>query len=88
MSRSNWKPSFVHTSFLDQQKNAKSNSEIIAFNRATKITKQMVGLKVQIYNGIRMFPILINNDMIGHCLGEFAPTRKKHIPPKKKVQQK
>lgn len=88
MSRSNWKPLFIHNSFLEQQKNLKPNADIILYNRATRITKQMVGLKFQIYNGIRFFPVLINNDMIGHNVGEFAPTRKKHVPPKKKVQQK
>lgn len=88
MSRSIWKPSYIHTSLLNQQKKSKNSSEVVVFNRATKITTQMVGWKIQIYNGVKFYTILINNDMVGHLLGEFAPTRKKHIPPKKKIQQK
>jgi ribosomal protein S19 len=44
----------------------------------------MVGLKLQVYNGIRFFPLNVTNDMLGHRVGEFAPTRKKPIPKKKK----
>jgi small subunit ribosomal protein S19 len=51
------------------------------------IRQNMVGLKVQIYNGIRFFLVEINTEMIGHCLGEFAPTRKKPIPKKKKKKK-
>jgi small subunit ribosomal protein S19 len=46
-------------------------------NRSTVITPQMLGLTVQVYNGMSFFPVVIENDMIGHCLGEFAATRKK-----------
>lgn len=88
MARSNWKPLYIHQTLIDQQKQIKPNTDIILTNRSSEITKQMVGLKIQIYNGIRFFPLLISNDMIGQKLGEFAPTRKRHIPPKKKNQQK
>jgi len=75
MSRASWKPLYIHNDFI-AQKNANA-SEIILYNRATVITKQMIGLKIQIYNGIRFFPITITSDMLGHRVGEFAPTRKK-----------
>lgn len=88
MARSKWKTTFIHPTFTLQQKNNKVNSEIFLVNRATQITKQMVGNKVQVYNGIRFFPFSINNDMVGQRVGEFSPTRKRHISPKKKTQQK
>jgi small subunit ribosomal protein S19 len=36
---------------------------------------EMVGLTIAIYNGRQHVPIVINEDMVGHKLGEFAPTR-------------
>ncbi len=70
--------------FLQQEINDKKNDEIFVYTRSTVIRQQMVGLKIQIYNGIRFFLIEINSEMVGHSLGEFAPTRKKPIQKKKK----
>ena len=83
MSRSLWKPLFTANDFMEQQKNLKSNGEIILYNRSTVLTRQMLGLKLQVYNGIRFFPLNVNSDVIGHRVGEFAPTRKKPIFKKK-----
>lgn len=83
MSRVSWKPLYIHNDFLLQKAN--TSAEIILYNRATVITKQMIGLKFQIYNGIRFFPITVTSDMLGHKVGEFAPTRKK--PQVKKVKK-
>jgi ribosomal protein S19 len=46
----------------------------------------MIGLKLDIYNGIKFFQIIVSNDMIGHSVGEFAPTRKKPVQKKKKIK--
>lgn len=81
MSRASWKPLYIHNDFINQ----KASPEIILFNRATVITKPMIGVKVQVYNGIRFFPITVTSDMLGHRVGEFAPTRKK--PQFKKVKK-
>jgi small subunit ribosomal protein S19 len=70
-----------------QQKKVKTQEEVVLFNRATVITKQMIGIKFQIYNGMRFFPILVTSDMIGHRVGEFAPTRKKPLPKKKNIKK-
>lgn len=81
MGRSTWKPFFIGKDFLQQQNLKQSKTdEIYVYNRSTVIRQYMVGLKIQIYNGIRFFLVEINSEMIGHCLGEFAPTRKKPIP--------
>lgn len=82
MARVSWKPLYIHPDFLTQRKNIKNDEEIILYNRATVLTKQMIGLKFQIYNGMRFFPITVTSDMLGHRVGEFAPTRKKPIAKK------
>jgi small subunit ribosomal protein S19 len=82
MARVAWKPLYIHPDFLNQKKNIKNDEEIILYNRATVLTKQMIGLKFQIYNGMRFFPITITSDMLGHRVGEFAPTRKKPLAKK------
>lgn len=87
MSRVSWKPLFLHPEFMTQQNKAFTQEDIILFNRATVITKQMIGIKFQIYNGIRFFPLIITSDMVGHSVGEFAPTRKKPIPKKKNIKK-
>jgi ribosomal protein S19 len=46
----------------------------------------MLGVQCEIYNGIKFYSVLIEADMLGHCLGEFSPTRKKPIPKKKKFK--
>ncbi len=88
MGRSSWKPFFVGKDFLQQYKNNKTQKDdIIVYNRGTVIRHYMIGLKLQVYNGIRFFPIEINSEMIGHCVGEFSPTRKKAISKKKKKKK-
>ncbi len=89
MARSSWKPFFVGKDFIQQykQENIQKHDEIIVYNRSTVIRQYMVGLKIQVYNGIRFFLVEITSEMVGHCLGEFAPTRKKPIPKKKKKKK-
>ena len=82
MARVSWKPLFLHPDFITQKQTHKNEEEIILYNRATVLTKQMIGLKFQIYNGIRFYPITVTTDMLGHRVGEFAPTRKKPIAKK------
>ncbi len=86
MSRSSWKPLFLNTEFILQRQNNLKVDSIILYNRGTIITKQMLGLKLDIYNGIKFFQIIVSNDMIGHSVGEFSPTRKKPVQKKKKIK--
>ena len=87
MQFKNWKkPFFVHPSFIAQFNGRKSSDSIVAFNRSTVITQEMLGVQCEIYNGIKFYSVLIEADMLGHCLGEFSPTRKKPIPKKKKFK--
>jgi len=80
MSRSIWKPDFLHTQYIDQA----GQEEIFLVNRATRLTLEMVGQRIQVYNGMRFFPLRVSSDMVGHLVGEFAPTRKRSVNKKGK----
>ena len=57
---------------------AVENSErrpIKTWSRRSMVMPEMVGLTIAIYNGRQHVPVVINEDMVGHKLGEFAPTR-------------
>ncbi len=84
MSRSIWKPIFLHPQVRDNY----ASNEISVQNRSTSITQSRVGRRFQIYNGIRWYSVEIIPEMVGHCLGEFTSTRKRPIPKKKKVIKK
>lgn len=92
MSRSSWKPLFISNELLKQSQDSnviKDRDALFSINRATVLTKPMIGYKINVYNGIRFYTITVSSDMLGHRVGEFAPTRKKPIAKKdKKKQQK
>lgn len=78
MSRSLKKPPFVH--YKLQQKvekvQASSKKEVIkTWSRASMITPEFVGLTVAVYNGKQFIPVYVTENMVGHKLGEFSPTR-------------
>ncbi len=52
-----------------------SKRPIKTWSRRSMILPEMVGLTVAIHNGRQHVPVLINENMVGHKLGEFAPTR-------------
>ena len=58
---------------------------IKTWSRRSMILPEMVGLTIAIHNGRQHVPVLINENMVGHKLGEFAPTRtyKGHAADKK-----
>lgn len=78
MARSSWKVFYLDKTFVFQNKavTEKKSKDIVMLNRSTLITPHMVGLTVNIYNGLHFFEILIQSNMVGHRFGEFAPTRK------------
>jgi small subunit ribosomal protein S19 len=76
--RSLFKGPFVDTHLLKKVENAVANSErrpIKTWSRRSMVMPEMVGLTIDIYNGRQHIPVVINEDMVGHKLGEFAPTR-------------
>ena len=58
---------------------------IKTWSRRSMVSPDMVGLTIAVHNGRQHVPVLVNEDMVGHKLGEFAGTRtfRGHIPDKK-----
>lgn len=52
-----------------------SKRPIKTWSRRSMILPEMVGLTIAIHNGRQHVPVLVNENMVGHKLGEFAPTR-------------
>ena len=78
MPRSLFKGPFVDTHLLKKVVSAAANNErrpIKTWSRRSMVMPEMVGLTIAIHNGRQHVPVLINEDMVGHKLGEFAPTR-------------
>ncbi len=70
---------FEKTLDLARQKlaNVKDYKPIRTHNRDAIITPKMIGLKLGVYNGHEFTAVEVKQEMLGHCLGEFALTRKK-----------
>ena len=64
---------------------ANDRRPIKTWSRRSMILPDMVGLTIAIHNGRQHIPVLINEEMVGHKLGEFAPTSnyKGHVADKK-----
>ncbi len=78
MPRSLYKGPFVDLHLMKKVETAVANSErrpIKTWSRRSMVLPDMVGLTIAIHNGRQHVPVLINEDMVGHKLGEFAPTR-------------
>ena len=90
MARSVWKGPFVEESLIkkvEKQKNETNRKPIKTWSRKSTIIPDFVGVSFLIYNGRKFIPITISEDMVGHKLGEFAPTRtfNGHTPADKKA---
>tara|TARA_B100000676_G_C17635697_1_gene608918 strand:+ start:340 stop:624 length:285 start_codon:yes stop_codon:yes gene_type:complete len=93
MARSIWKgPYFDITLFKKVKKSKEENSKspIKTWSRRSTIIPDFVGVTLSVYNGKSFIPVFITEDMVGHKLGEFSPTRvfKGHSGDKKAVQGK
>ena len=78
MSRSLKKGPYVDAKLLHKVENMNQSSEkrvIKTWSRASTIYPQMVGHTLAVHDGRRHVPIYISENMVGHKLGEFAPTR-------------
>jgi len=79
MSRSLKKPPFIHYKLVKRVGEAQSSgkkSVIKTWSRASTITPDFVGLTVAVHNGKQFIPVYVTENMVGHKLGEFSPTRK------------
>jgi len=78
MARSLRKGPFVDLYLLRKAETAQeenSNRPIKTWSRRSTALPQFVGLTFSVYNGRKFVPVSVNEDMVGHKLGEFAPTR-------------
>ena len=92
MTRGVWKGPFVHPSLLkkiDKLKDQSRKAPIKTWSRNSTIIPEFVGHSFLIHNGKKFISIKISEEMVGHKLGEFSPTRQfsGHTPADKKAAQ-
>ena len=78
MGRSLKKGPFIADSLLTkiEKLNVKGDKQVIkTWSRASTIVPEMIGHTIAVHNGKQHVPIFISEQMVGHKLGEFAPTR-------------
>ena len=78
MARSVWKGPFVELSLLKKAEGAQEKggrAPIKTWSRRSTILPQFVGLTFGVYNGKKFIPVNVSEEMVGHKLGEFSPTR-------------
>ena len=78
MARSLYKGPFIDTHLLKKVEEAAAKNDrkpIKTWSRRSMVIPEMVGLTISVYNGRQHVPVLVNEDMVGHKLGEFSPTR-------------
>ena len=93
MARSVWKGPYFDVTLFKKVKKSKeesSKSTIKTWSRRSTIIPDFVGVTISVYNGKSFIPVYVTEDMVGHKLGEFSPTRvfKGHSGDKKAVQGK
>ena len=78
MGRSVWKGPFIdhHLQKKVDDMNQRNERKVIrTWSRRSTITPEFVGHTVQVHNGRKFIPVFVTENMVGHKLGEFAPTR-------------
>ena len=78
MPRSLKKGPFIDHHLIDKVSKAvetKDRKPIKTWSRRSMILPEMIGLTLAIHNGRQHIPVLVSDNMVGHKLGEFAPTR-------------
>ena len=78
MSRSLKKGPYIHYKLeqrvIEAQQSGKKTT-IKTWSRASMISPDFVGLTIAVHNGNKFIPVYVTENMVGHKLGEFAPTR-------------
>ncbi len=78
MARSTWKGPFVDGFLLkkaDVVRESGRKEVVKTWSRRSTILPQFVGITFGVYNGKKFIPVNVTEDMVGHKLGEFSPTR-------------
>lgn len=82
MTRSTKKGPFVEASLLDKVVKAKADKKsdpIKTWSRNSMVIPDFVGLTIAVHNGKKFVSVFITENMVGHKLGEFSPTRTFHM---------
>ena len=92
MSRSLSKGPYIEVKLLKKIENLNKNQKIETlktWSRSSTIIPDMVGHTIAVYNGKQHFPVFISDQMVGHKLGEFVPTRsfRSHIKSDRKTRK-
>lgn len=92
MTRSLRKGPFVASNLskkVDSVRARNSNNIIKTWSRSSTILPNMIGLTIAVYNGKQHVPVYVSDQMVGHKLGEFSPTRtfRSHIKSDKKAKR-
>lgn len=92
MSRSIFKGPYIDYKLLNKINNLnqhKKTETIKTWSRSSTIVPNMIGHTIAVHNGKQHFPVFISEQMIGHKLGEFVPTRtfRSHIKNDKKTRK-
>ena len=78
MSRATWKGPFVEKSLIKKAEKVQKSGKrevIKTWSRRSTIMPDFVGLTFGVYNGQKFVPVSVTENMVGHKLGEFSPTR-------------
>ena len=78
MARSLKKGPFIHYKLqkkIDAMNDSGKNSLIKTWSRASMISPEFVGKTIGVHNGRQFIPVFVTENMVGHKLGEFSPTR-------------
>jgi small subunit ribosomal protein S19 len=78
MPRSTKKGPFVDLHLVKKVQTAQAKNDrkpIKTWSRRSMVVPEMVGLTIAVHNGRQHVPVLVSENMVGHKLGEFAPTR-------------
>jgi small subunit ribosomal protein S19 len=81
MARSVKKGPFVDSHLINKVKevrNTKETKVIKTWSRRSTIIPEMVGMTFAVHNGKKFIPVFVTEEMVGHKLGEFSPTRTFH----------
>jgi len=79
MARSVKKGPFVDDHLMKKVENAQGAGKVIkTWSRRSDIVPEMVGLTFAVHNGKKFIPVYVSENMVGHKLGEFSPTRTYH----------
>ena len=78
MARSNWKGPFIDNSLMkkvDAMNSANKKAMIKTWSRRSTIVPEMIGHTFAVHNGKKHVAVYVTENMVGHKLGEFSPTR-------------